>query len=318
MRCISLYIIAILLLLSRCGTGAQNASDTSCTIATLRGPSSMGMIQMIDSLSSLSDVSIKVEIFNEPMQVRKMMIDSSADLAVIPTTMAALLYNRGLDYSIVAIPVWGTLYLFGRDSSVKSWKDLKGKRINLMDKGMTPDILFRHLLQKNGVSPEEVEIDYSFPTHVDLANAIAAERANLGVISEPFVSIAMKSNKNIFQIFDLDAEWKKVEGMPIPQTALIGRRAFLKSHPNLVRRILRSYRNSSDWVNSNPDDAAALIVKYAILSDTDVAKNAIPRSNLKFFEIKEVKNEVEAFLKVFYDMNPDIVGGKMPDENFYN
>ena len=94
----------------------------------------MGMIQMIDSLSSLSDVSIKVEIFNEPMQVRKMMIDSSADLAVIPTTMAALLYNRGLDYSIVAIPVWGTLYLFGRDSSVKSWKDLKGKRVNLMDK----------------------------------------------------------------------------------------------------------------------------------------------------------------------------------------
>lgn len=89
----------------------------------------MGMIQMIDSLSSLSDVSIKVEIFNEPnMQVRKMMIDSSADLAVIPTTMAALLYNRGLDYSIVAIPVWGTLYLFGRDSSVKSWKDLKGKQ----------------------------------------------------------------------------------------------------------------------------------------------------------------------------------------------
>ena len=277
----------------------------------------MGMIQMIDSLSSLSDVSIKVEIFNEPMQVRKMMIDSSADLAVIPTTMAALLYNRGLDYSIVAIPVWGTLYLFGRDSSVKSWKDLKGKRVNLMDKGMTPDLLFRHLLVKNGVSIDDIEIDYSFPTHVDLANAIAAERAELGVISEPFVSIAMKRNNHLFQIFDLDAEWRKIEKTPIPQTALIGRRSFLAANPQLLKKILEACRKSSVWVNSNPDSAAALIVKCGILNDAGVAKSAIPISNLKFYEIKEVKNEVEAFLKVFYEMNPDIIGGKMPDENFY-
>lgn len=277
----------------------------------------MGMIKFIDSLASNGDTAIKVELFNEPIQVRKMMIDSSADMAVIPTTMAALLYNKGLDYRLVAIPVWGTLYLFGRDSTIREWKDLKGKKINLMDKGMTPDVLFRHLLVKNGVSLDEVTIDYSFPTHVDLANAIAAERADIGVISEPFVSLAMKNNPRIRQIFDLDAEWKKAEGTPIPQTALIGRRSFLEANPELVSKIVAAYGSSSLWVNAIPDSAAIMIVKHGILPDIDVVKNAIPRSNLKFFKINEVEEQVKAFLKIFYDMNPDIIGGKMPDEKFY-
>ncbi len=300
------------------GCNQKSKSNDYVTIATLKGPSAMGMIKFVDSLSHVSDKSIRVVILNEPIQVRKMVIDGTADFAILPTTMAAILYNRGIDYRLVAIPVWGTLYLFGTDTTITSWEMLKGKTINLMGKGMTPDVLFKHLLIENEINPEgDVRLDYRFPTHIDLANAVAAEQATLGVISEPLVSLVMEHNSNVMAIFDLNSEWQKVMDMPIAQTAFIAKGELIDSNKELVDEILNSYEYSTLWVNQNLDSAAQLIVKYNILPNVAVARNSIPRSNLNFVRASIIKSEVESYLQVFYQMNPDIVGGRLPDENFY-
>ena len=117
----------------------------------------MGMIRMIDSLSKTSG-NIKFEVFTEPMQVRKMMLEGTADFAVLPSTMAAILYNNDIKYRLVAVPCWGTLYLIGNDTDtvIKTWQDLKNERIYVMAKSMTPDLLFRYLLTQNGLNPEEI------------------------------------------------------------------------------------------------------------------------------------------------------------------
>jgi len=247
-----------------------------------------------------------------------MVIDGTADFAILPTTMAAILYNRGIDYKLAAIPVWGTLYLFGTDTTITRWEMLRGKTINLMAKGMTPDVLFKNLLIKNGVNPNtDVRLDYRFPTHIDLANAVAAGQATLGVISEPLVSLVMERNSNVKAIFDLNAEWQKVMDMPIAQTAFLVKGQLIKTDKELVDKILKSYEYSTQWVNQNPDCAAELIVKYDILPSVEVARNSIPRSNLHFVRASSIQREIELYLNVFYQMNPDIVGGRLPDENFY-
>ncbi len=315
-----------LIILAGCSTGGKKrevgGTNREITIATLKGPSSMGMIRMIDSLSNATpvkdDVSFKVLILNEPMQVRKMMLDGSADLAVLPTTMAALLYNKGLDYRLVSIPVWGTLFLFGNDTTINGWKDLKGKRVNIMAKGMTPDALFRYLLGKNGLDPDkDITLDYSFPTHIDLTNAVIAGKTTLGVVSEPYVSLAIEKNPNIRAIMDLNAEWEKVQGVHIAQTALICRNALLKSDPETIKQIEAAFSHSTEWVNTHLDSAAALIVKYGILPDTAVARSSIPRSNLKYRSASEIQSEISNYLNIFYKLNPEYTGGKLPDENFY-
>ena len=312
--------ISILLSAIAISFGCQHQPKLSntITIATLKGPSAMGMIRFIDSVRTISNSCIKVEILSEPIQVRKMVIEGSADFAILPTTMAAILYNKGVDYQLIAIPVWGTLYLFGNDTSITEWKHLRGKRINVMAKGMTPDVLFRYLLMQNGLDPnKDVALDYSFPTHIDLANAVAAGQANLGVISEPLVSLVMHRNAMVKSIFDLNAEWKKVLNVPIAQTAFIVRGEFVDKNREVVDSILRSYHYSTQWVNQNPDSAANLIVKYKILPNALVAANSIPRSNLDFVRAKAIKGQIESYLNIFYLMNPDIIGGKLPDENFY-
>lgn len=314
-----LFVALVLALLLHGCRNSNPDSDSTSTyiIATLKGPSSMGMIRLIDSLCMGDSNNIKVKILNEPLQVRKMMIDGSADFAILPTTMAAIVFNKGLEYQLIAIPVWGSLYLFGSDTTIKQWADLRGKRVNIMAKGMTPDVLFRYLLQKNDIDPDrEITLDYSFPTHIDLANAVAAGQADLGVISEPLASMVLQKNKSVRRIFDLNDEWRKYEGSPVAETAFMGKKSVLQSNREIVEKLISSYKESTSWVNLNPDSAAFLIVKYNILPNYDVALNAITYSNLKFVRARDIKMQIEEYLNVFYQMNPDIIGGKIPDEEF--
>ncbi|NMC41190.1 MAG: ABC transporter substrate-binding protein [Bacteroidales bacterium] len=312
------FVIPAGLIFCACNQGKRGSGDGTFTIATLRGPSSMGMIKLIDSLGSSKNHSVKMEILDEPLIVRKMMIDGSADFAILPTTMAAITYNKGFDYRLVAVPVWGTLYLMGSDTTISEWKNLRGKRVHVMARGMTPDELFRYLLVRNGIDPgKDISLDYSFPTHIDLANAAGAGRAALAVLSEPMASIVMKNNRAVRRIFSLNEEWAKFEGMPLAETAFMAKRSVLENNRDLAEKIIASYKSSTIWVNKYPDSAAALIVRYNILPDFEAALNAIPLSNLKFERAFDVMDEVKEYLGVFYRMNPEITGGKIPDEGFF-
>jgi NitT/TauT family transport system substrate-binding protein len=312
------YLLLFVFILYGCGNNARKeAGSPKYTIATLKGPSAMGMIRMIDSLNNGTGHSVEVKILNEPLQVRKMMLDGTADFAILPTTMAAIMYNKGLKYRLIGIPAWGTLYLVGSNQGVNDWENLRNKRIYVMARGMTPDVLLRYLLLKNNITPDkEVVLDYSFPTHIDLANAVAAGQAEMAIVSEPLASLVIHKNKDVRSIFDLEKEWKRFENTPLAETAFLGKEIVIQNDPEIVKNIISAYALSTNWVNQYPDSAAALIVRYGILPDVDVAVNAIPGSNLRFEKANAVKKEVQDYLNVFYKLNPDIIGGKMPDENF--
>ncbi|MCG8410471.1 MAG: ABC transporter substrate-binding protein [Bacteroidales bacterium] len=311
----------IILLVAIALFNACNSKQTQKTIriATLKGPSSIGMIQMIDSLHKLNSYSVNIDIYNEPMLIRKLMLQNEVDFAIVPTTMASILYNKNIQYQLVAIPVWGTLYLFGNDTTINNWADLKGKKVNLMAKGMTPDVLFKHLLIKNGISPNKnLTLDYSFPTHIDLANALASNQCNLGVISEPLVSMVMQKNKKVFPIFDLNNQWQKIyPNIPIAQTSLMVKKEFAQKNTDIVKQVIKHYSNSTQWVNNNPLLASELIVKHKILPNKELASHTIPRSNLLFARADTIKPQILDYLKIFYTMNPNITGGKIPDNNFF-
>ena len=319
MKVLRYFVCLISLLLFSC-TSSEKDSSTILT-ATLKGPSAMAMIKMIDEKPLLGNSFKTVfEIKNEPNQVKAMIMEGEADFAVVPTTMAALLYNKAQAYQLAAIPVWGTLYLFGSDTGIHSWSDLKGKKVSLMEKGNTPDVLFRFLAGANGLNPEtDIRLDYSFPGHIELANAIAAEISNLGVISEPMVSLVQQRNPGVKPLMDLNMEWEKrfADSIPFTQTSLLVKKEFAENHPELVEEYLLKLEESANWVNTNSYEAAGLIKKFEILPDSALAVISIPRCNIKYASAAKEKAGIQEYLKVFYTFNPLIIGGKIPDEEFY-
>ncbi len=307
------------LILSSCNNSIRGDAN-EIEVLTLKGPSAMSMLFMMNELEQINEVPVKFKILNEPLQVRALMLKEDPEFALLPTNMAANLYNKGVPYQLAAIPVWGTLMLFGNDNSIKNWSDLKGKRVHLMAKGMTPDILFRFLAVKNGINPDEdLILDYSFPSHSDLANAVIAGLADIAVLSEPLVSMVRSKNKQVGEIFNLDEEWKKVfsADFSIPQTSLVVRSDFASDNPDLVEVFIEKYQKYCSKITEEKEHASKLAVDFNILPDVSTAFNAIPGCNMDVQPSWYVKDRVKAFLEVFYNFNPESIGGQMPDENFF-
>lgn len=314
--------VLFLILLVNISCKEKNIIDKEKFItSTLKGPSAMAMIKMIEENDTLEgNITNEFIIKNEPNQVRIQILNEEVDFAVVPSTMGALLYNKTGKYILAAVPVWGTLYLFGSDTSIHNWEDLKGKTVSLMAKGMTPDIMFRYLAEQNQLDPEkDIDLDYSFPTHIELSNAIAAGLSDLGVISEPMVSIVAGKNKNVEPLINFNEEWIKLfgEDVPFAQTALLVHKEIAENYPDAVNDYLNKLENSIQWVNDQPEKAAQLLVKYKIMPDSITALHSIPRCNLKFSHAGEEMEGIQEYFKVFYNFNPLILGEKLPDEEFY-
>ncbi|HBR30416.1 MAG TPA: ABC transporter substrate-binding protein, partial [Firmicutes bacterium] len=56
--------------------------------------------------------------------------------------------------------------------------------------------------------------------------------------------------------------------------------------------------------------------KYLSIS-APAATAAIPRCNLRLDEAYQVQAEIDYFLEKLYSFQPQSIGGKLPDEEFY-
>lgn len=268
---------SILLLTCACGGGKQKEG---LRIAALQGPSALIMENMPGG----------VEVYPDPLKLRAALLASEPDFAAIPTTLAALLYNKGLDYRLAAITMWGSFYICGRDTSIRSIGDLRGRRISVMDRGMTPDIVLRRLLSRSGIDPDrDVRLDYSFPGHLDLANAAMAGRADLFIMTEPYVSQITLSRSDIHVLLDVNALWKQTEGVPMAVTAFICK-------------------------GSTPDSVIVRIVEDLRRS---AAETDNPRLNADVRPATEVRDRVMNYLSIFESYDAAGIGGRLPDENFF-
>lgn len=309
-----------LLLPAACGPKSKDSgTETSALrVGLLNGPSAISMVGLMDQ--GFPHGTFDFQIHNEPDQIRAMMYREELDLAFLPITMGALTYNRGFKYQLLGVSGWGALYLIGRDKSVRTIHDLKGKTVHMMGRGMTPDLLFRFLLERAGLQPGvDVNLNYSFPSHVELANVVRAERAELGVLSEPMASMVLDQNPNLVQALDLQAAWDSLHHhqVSLPQTAVMIRDDFAAQNPELVTHLEEAMRTSIEWVKDHPSEAGQLVARFGILPDARVAAASIPRCNFGFQTASEVKPALQNFYSLMAELNPDSIGGSLPDDEFY-
>jgi NitT/TauT family transport system substrate-binding protein len=304
-------------------TGCQQqkeAEKVTVNIAGLQGPTSIGMIKMIEDTPSLGqDVSSNYQIAQNPDIMVAKIIAGEVDFAIIPINLAAKIYNKGVDYRLAAMSTWGVLYVVGSEAGIKEWQDFEGKTVYSIGKGTSPDIIFRYLMAKNGLDPDkDVQMNYSLG-QIELAEAVIAEKVKLALLPEPFVTMMLTKNSNIALVMDIQEEWNKVnEGkVPFAQSGMVVRGEFAQKYPAIVAQVLEEYKKSIDWVNANPKEAGILTEKHNIGIKADIAEVAIPRCNQRFEDAQTSKEAVEAYLRVLYDFSPSDIGGKLPDEKFY-
>lgn len=302
-------------------TASAPAEKATVRIATLKGPTGMTMVQMMDNQEKgLTQNNYEFSILSAPDEAVAKLTSGEADIICVPTNLAATLYAKTQGkVKMTSINTLGVMYVLQRGGSdIKSLADLKGKTVYSTGQGSTPEYVLNYLLEQNGIDPQkDLTIEYK-AEHTELATLMASGKADIAVLPQPFVTSVIAKNPDIHVVLDLTEEWSKVVGAdkPLAMSTTIVSAAFLEKHEDALKIFMDDLKASTAFTNQNLEGASALIEKYDIMPAA-VAKAAIPECNMVYLEGAEMKTAASNYLDVIAKANPKSVGGQMPDDNIY-
>ncbi len=293
-------------------------------VAALKGPTAMGMVQMMDASDKgeLEGCDYTFSIEASADLVTPLLAKGEMDLAAVPANLASVLYNNmdgGVE--VLAINTLGVLYMVESGDTISTVEDLRGKTIYASGKDNTPEYALNYVLEQNGIDPTtDVTIEWK-SEHSECLAALLAQENAVAMLPQPFVTTAQMQSDQIRVALDLTEEWDRLQAdSETPSSmitgVLIGRREFVESHPDAVTEFLEHYQTSVDYVNNNVEDAAQLVGQYDIVP-AQVAVQAIPACNITLIRGQELQEKLSGYLTVLLEQNPKSIGGAMPADDFY-
>jgi NitT/TauT family transport system substrate-binding protein len=293
--------------------------DLTVRVAVPDGVPALSIIRLLRERPSMGrNVTITYEVVRSPELMAARVASGEADIAIVPTNLAAVLYNRNVPYKLAAANVWGMLHVVSSEN-IRSWQDLRGKEVHTFGRGLTPDIVFRYLLTQNGLNPDrDVTLRY-LGSGTELAQAMIAGRVKTAVLPEPAATQVIMRRPDVSPVLDLQQAWATATGLGLsyPQASLLISNAVLNGYPEFVDRFLAEVAQSAEWVNNNRNTAGVWAEELQTGMTARVVENALPRANIRFVSAKEARVAIEAYLRVLRDFSPETVGGRLPSETFY-
>lgn len=312
---ISKICVVTLAVLSVTGCGSKAAKQQeTINIATLKGPTGMGMVQMMEEDAGKYNISI----YESPDEIVSKVISKEVDVACVPSNMGAVLYNKtNQGIRLLGVNTLGVLYIVENGEEVQSFDDLKGKTIVASGKGGTPQYVLESLLQAEGLNPEtDVTINY-LSSHADVMAQLVANPGTIALLPQPNVTIAETKSETVHTAIDLNEEWRLDKGASLPMGIIIAQSDFVDNKADALSTFLDEYSKSVDFVNGSSEEAAELMEKHEIIASKAVALKAIPFCNIVFEQGDNAQSLLDPFYSVLNEFSSDAVGGSLPDEAFY-
>jgi len=299
----------------------EPAEKTTIRLAGLKGPTSIGMVKLLDDAENgLTENAYEFQMAGSADEVTPLLLKGDIDVLAAPVNLASVLYNKSEGkVQLMAVNTLGVIYLVESGETVEDWDALRGKTIYATGKGSIPQYALEYLLASHGIDPAaDVTIDWkSEPTEV-VSLMKATDDSVVAMLPQPYVTVAQTQVEGLRVVFDLTKEWDALNiGCQLITAGLIVRADFAKDHPEALAKFLEEYRASTEFVNANVEEAAQLVEKYDIVKAA-VAQKAIPYCNIVCIAGEEMMESVQGFLEILYTLNPQAVGGSLPDDAFYH
>ena len=292
--------------------------EEAVRVAALKGPTAMGMVQMMDQYPEDYAFTISGAVD----EISPMLLKGTVDIAAIPANLGANLYQKTQGgVTVLAVNTLGVLYIAENGDTVHTLEDLRGRTLFASGKGATPEYALNYILKANGLDPEtDVDIQFMSEHSECLAALLQTENA-VALLPQPFLTTAMSKAPGVRMALDLNEEWAALQaGEENPSALLTGvcvvRTAYLQEHPQKVQEFLTRYALSAVYTQENPEAAAALIGRYGIVTE-EVALQALPYCGIVCLTGEEMRSALEGYLQVLFDQNPAAIGGAMPGEDFW-
>lgn len=301
---------------------AAPAEETVVRVGGLKGPTTMGLVKLMqDAENGEAQNAYEFTMVTAADELTAMVAGDQVDIALLPANVASVLYHKtNQNVSVIDINTLGVLYLVSGDTSITSLDQLAGKTVYLTGKGTTPDYVFNYLLSSAGLSAEDVTLDFRSEA-TEVAAILAENPEAVGLLPQPFVTVALSQNDALSIIMDLTEEWDKLQAENSNSRLVTGvtivNNDFLSSHPDMVDAFLEEHEASALYTDNHPAEAAELIAAAGIVAKAPIAEQALPYCNITCITGEDMKEALSGYLEVLYEQAPESVGGSLPDDTFY-
>ncbi len=331
-------LISAVLLLMTMLAGCNNVDDTSTpdgavnkamvNVTAIAGPTGVGLVSLMDKdAQGTSTNDYNFTVVSAPEQAGAAITNGSADIAAVPTNLAATLFKRtGGKVQVLAVNTLGVLHILANGENITQIKDLKGKTIYTSGQGANPEYILKYVLKRNGLDPDkDVKIEFVADNDT-LATLMINGTAKIAMVPEPKAAAVLMQNKDVKRVLNMTTEWYKEDGkIPVASEidstlvmgCVIARTEFVEQNLQAVRDFLAEYKTSIETVTADVDAAATLCETYKIIPKAAIAKAAIPHCGLTYLDGLDLRRQLHAYLNVLYEYNPASVGGAIPGVDFY-
>ncbi len=284
------------------------------------GPLSVPLAHMVEH-NRLSGIAERVEliIFKSLDQLRAIVAGQQGDFVIMPSNVAAVFYNRGMDIQLLDISVWSALHIISSDHTVVAIEDLKGEKIAIPHRGGMPDILFSYISDRQGIDiARDLEIFYAAnPEHA--ARLLLAGKVDHALLPEPLATtVLLKGEQRFLRVINISTEWENVVGGGI-RTPMAGTVALpsVQGNAAVIQEFQKQFKLSIAWMLENPDEAGILAERKLGFNAKAVSKS-IANITWDFVTASDARDDLEIFFGIMYAFSPESIGGRLPSDDFYH
>jgi NitT/TauT family transport system substrate-binding protein len=319
----SIFMVICILLISACSPKPTTGKLEKIRLVGTTGPMSIPLAYMKEH-NSLASVAVQTtfEVWENPAQLQTIITSGQGDFVALPTNSAAIFYNKGISLQLLDCSVWNILYLVTTDASVKSLNDLKGKQVVVPFQGAVPDAIFQTVLKGQGINPDK-DLDIFYADPVQAAQLLLSGKNHYALLSEPSAtSVILKgqdSGITFIRALNMLTEWQKISGnskTPIAGMIALG---SIKDRSDIIDVFSREYEKAIQWMLSNPQEAMKLgtSLKEYQGFPADGWTQSIKSISWDFISARNAKSDLENYFNALSKVNPNYIGGKLPDDGFY-
>lgn len=317
MKKISTLILTIILVVNL--TGCSLSKDVR--VKTYNGLPAISICKLIkeeENIKSSYKTSYTIE--SNDKKLVESLNKKQVDIALVPTDMAAKVYNKNSSYQIFASIGQGSYYLVTSDPEVRGFNStLINKEIAIAGENSMTDNIVKAILKKNNIDETLVKFKYT-NTVPELVKTLTLGEIYTGIVPETSLTSLLYKHSGLKILASINDAYENTfdisEGYP--QFSVIVRKDFAKNNKEYVNKFLFKLKESIEFVNNNPLQAGAYGEELKIPIKPQILSKAIKRCNLKFIEIDKFKQNYEYFFEILYNYNNEAVGGTVPDESIYH
>lgn len=317
MKKISTLILTIILVVNL--TGCSLSKDVR--VKTYNGLPAISICKLIkeeENIKSSYKTSYTIE--SNDKKLVESLNKKQVDIALVPTDMAAKVYNKNSSYQIFASIGQGSYYLVTSDPEVRGFNStLINKEIAIAGENSMTDNIVKAILKKNNIDETLVKFKYT-NTVPELVKTLTLGEIYTGIVPETSLTSLLYKHSGLKILASINDAYENTfdisEGYP--QFSVIVRKDFAKNNKEYVNKFLSKLKESIEFVNNNPLQAGAYGEELKIPIKPQILSKAIKRCNLKFIEIDKFKQNYKYFFEILYNYNNEAVGGTVPDESIYH